>query len=355
MPAKIDDKIILDDIMQVITKTSNSTHKNYKMLGKYPEATIRAHFGNWNNALELLNIVPKHKRSIDKQDIINDVLKVFEETGCTGRENYLQYGQFSRAPIKRLFGNWNNLLKELDIKVNMYKPGQYSKEDILIDYGELCVAHNKILTAVEYRKFGKYSQPIVDNMFGNFSFMKKEMGLKYDASVITNEELIEDLKALYDDFGFLTTGLIDEFALCSFATVLSRLGNMQDIHSILDMSYYTEENMSKFSKLVLKQASKVLGDNYIIEHTFEWLINPRTGRKLFLDIYYPELKLAIEADGTQHRKYNAWFHKSVEEFEYSQYRDRTKDRLLKEHGVTILRVPYSLKAKQIKNLIESNT
>lgn len=354
MPARIDDKDILDDIMSVIKQTSDTTYKNYKLLGKYPESTVNAHFGNWGNALKLLDMAPKHKRSIDKQDIINDVLRVFDETGSTGRENYLNYGQFSRAPIKRMFGSWNNLLKELNVKVNMHKPGQYSKEDILIDYGELCIAHNKILTAIEYRKLGKYSQPIVDNMFGNFSFMKKEMGLKYDASVITNEELIEDLKTLYDDFGFLTTELIDEFALCSFPTVLLRLGNMRDIHSMLGVPYRTEEDMSKFSKLVLKQSSKVLGNNYIIEHTFDWLVNPKTGKNLFLDIYYPDLNLAIEADGIQHYKYNTWFHSSFKEFKHSQYRDRIKDQLLKEHGIDVLRIPYSLKAKQIKNLIESN-
>ena len=33
----------------------------------------------------------------------------------------------------------------------------------------------------------------------------------------------------------------------------------------------------------------------------DWLKNPLTGKNLELDIYYPELKLAVEFNGMQHK------------------------------------------------------
>lgn len=355
MPSRLDDDEILKDIKYIIDLTSDTTYKNYKALGKHSDSTITAHFGNWNNALARLNITPKHKRLITKQEIVEDVIKVFNETNNTNRENYLKYGKFSRAPIKRLFGGWNNLLKELGVDINMHKQGQYTKEDILFDYGELCIKYDKILTATEYRKLGKYSQPIIDNVFGSFSLMKKELGLKYDVCIVTNEELIEDLKKLYNQYGFLTTALIDDLALCSFATILSRIGNIREVHKIIGVPYKCDSNMSCFSRLVLEQAKSILGCDYITEHDFDWLINPKTNKKMFLDIYYPHLNLAIEADGEQHFHYSPLFHESYEDFQEYQYRDKVKNELLQQHNIKLIRVPYNLKANQIKELIKTES
>lgn len=42
-------------------------------------------------------------KKISKQDLINDVQKVFKD-GNTTREYYLAHGKYSRAPINRIFG-----------------------------------------------------------------------------------------------------------------------------------------------------------------------------------------------------------------------------------------------------------
>ena len=77
---------------------------------------------------------------------------------------------------------------------------------------------------------------------------------------------------------------------------------------------------------------------YETEKTFDWLINPNTNHKLFVDIFFPKLNLAIEIDGEQHYKFLPYFHKNEEEFLYNVNRDRIKDRLLKENGVDIIRI-----------------
>jgi len=71
----------------------------------------------------------------------------------------------------------------------------------------------------------------------------------------------------------------------------------------------------------------------------EWLKNPATGRNLELDGYNEELKLAFEYDGNQHSSFNPHFHKTPQDFVDQGKRDLIKDKLCKERGVTLIRIP----------------
>lgn len=45
-----------------------------------------------------------------------------------------------------------------------------------------------------------------------------------------------------------------------------------------------------------------------------WLINPKTNRRLELDMYNYHNKLAIEYNGLQHYIYPNYYHKSINDF-----------------------------------------
>ena len=62
------------------------------------------------------------------------------------------------------------------------------------------------------------------------------------------------------------------------------------------------------------------------------------GDNLFLDIFLPDFSLAIEIDGEQHSKKIDFFHKDDLEFEEQKFRDRKKEKLCKENGITLFRV-----------------
>ncbi|ALX27554.1 putative nuclease [Golden Marseillevirus] len=64
----------------------------------------------------------------------------------------------------------------------------------------------------------------------------------------------------------------------------------------------------------------------------EFLRNPKTGRRLELDCYNEELKLALEYDGVQHSKYSKFFHKTPEHFVNQARRDLYKDKAVKKNG-----------------------
>ena len=333
----IPDEEIKKDVLNFIKTYNSVSLRLYKQKGKYSESAIQNHFKNWTTLLKLLKVEPKIHYGATKEELVEDVLKVFNKTGKTGRENYLKNGKFSRAIIRRIFGTWNNLLTELGYKINMYKPGQYTKEDILEDYKNLCNKHGKLLTAQEFRKLGKFSQQIIDSSFGSFSKMRQALGLDYFIKKYSDEDIKEILLEVYNKFGFISCDLINEHSKLNTTTICNKYKTLEEACKKFNIPY-EPSSMSSYQREITKIVSDLLGEDYESEKRFEWLRNPESGRPLRIDIYYDRLKLAIEADGSQHNKYCSKFFDSEEDFIYRQKLDRIKDKILNDHGITVIRI-----------------
>lgn len=85
----------------------------------------------------------------------------------------------------------------------------------------------------------------------------------------------------------------------------------------------------------------------------EWLINPRTGERLELDGYCPELHLAFEYNGEQHYVYPNKFHSSKEKFLDYKARDIIKRILCDIHGVYLLVIPYTIPVVSLRSYIKA--
>lgn len=81
-----------------------------------------------------------------------------------------------------------------------------------------------------------------------------------------------------------------------------------------------------------------------------FLNNPVTGGSfnMELDCYDDNLRLGVEYDGIQHAKYTRFFHKNKEAFYNQQYRDELKKRMCKDHGVTLINIPHTVKNEDIE-------
>lgn len=84
----------------------------------------------------------------------------------------------------------------------------------------------------------------------------------------------------------------------------------------------------------------------------DWLTNPQTGRKLELDGYNNQLKIAFEYDGVQHRKFSPFFHRSPGDFENQIRRDRVKSYACKQRGVCLIRIPDTVPFGKIGEYID---
>lgn len=134
----------------------------------------------------------------------------------------------------------------------------------------------------------------------------------------------------------------------------------KDKHSVLDKFADRLRNAAKYAQISpqrLPSAGHIPGFNkneercrLIFEKIFQtpfrtcrpdWLKNPATGRNLELDGYSPVVRLAFEYDGAQHSQYNRYFHRGgPDEFLYQVKKDNYKDKLCKEHGITLVRIPH---------------
>ena len=69
-------------------------------------------------------------------------------------------------------------------------------------------------------------------------------------------------------------------------------------------------------------------------------------------MYNEELKLALEYDGIQHYEYVPRFHKNINSLEKQQERDKFKDEKCKLNGITLIRVPYTVKYEDLESYIK---
>ena len=70
-------------------------------------------------------------------------------------------------------------------------------------------------------------------------------------------------------------------------------------------------------------------------------------------MFNQELMLALEYDGVHHRKYTEFFHKSEQDFIDQKNRDHFKEERCKELGITLIRVPDTVKYDDLEEYIKN--
>ena len=84
-----------------------------------------------------------------------------------------------------------------------------------------------------------------------------------------------------------------------------------------------------------------LNINFITQYTFKDCINPKTQHKLKFDFYLPDYNCCIEYDGIQHFKYTNEGWNTEQHFQELQKRDKIKNQYCLEHGIYLIRIPYT--------------
>lgn len=82
-----------------------------------------------------------------------------------------------------------------------------------------------------------------------------------------------------------------------------------------------------------------------------FLKNPQTGRNLEIDCYNPILRIGLEYQGVQHRKYTKWYHRSIDDFKKQVERDNYKKKRLEEENIFMIYVPDTVKYKDLEKYI----
>lgn len=135
--------------------------------------------------------------------------------------------------------------------------------------------------------------------------------------------------------------------------------NEQEDQEIEEQEQLEEEQKKEAPKTHGSHAEKlacdVLRQHYKVKFEAsvwpEWLKTPETKRGLELDCYNEHLKIALEYDGPQHYVFPNRWHKTEKEFLNQVKRDRIKERLCRERGVWLIRVPYTVSKNKLREFI----
>lgn len=89
----------------------------------------------------------------------------------------------------------------------------------------------------------------------------------------------------------------------------------------------------------IEKILRALHIRYAAQASFDTLINPKTGKKLFCDFYLPDYKMVIEFDGRQHYQEGSQWGGKMRVVD-SMYYDGVKNQWCADNGITMVRIPY---------------
>lgn len=190
-------------------------------------------------------------------------------------------------------------------------------------------------------KYSKMNSKVVNRIWGTFDNMYKDLQVKRHPSgiVATDQELLDNMKILYNKFGFVNTMIIENESKYLAAAYERHFGGIENARKILGI-INPKMGGSCDSRYVIMKFSKYLDDNAEIEKTFPWLIAPDTKCKLRIDAYFPKYNIGLEYNGPQHYKIENCYTSDLKDFERRQYLDKLKIQLCHENGIEIITVSY---------------
>lgn len=351
-----------EDICNEIIRIYNEHGKmNTKVFKKYNKLDITNSsvdyvfhkFGTLTSLCKELNIPFTRANKHNKQDIIEDVLRVYNEFGYLKSDLYDKEGKFSKTCIRSHFGGFNKMLEELDLPINMHK--KITREDVKVNVLDFYKQY-KTTSSNIYRKLGKYSECTITRLFGTWENLMEELNLPYLGTTYGYDEVMRQIDAVYKKYGFISKALIDEECDFTYQALSSYFKNKNEISKALGVEDAFCNTLSSKAKLINNILKILFGkENVETEKTWDWLRNPETNKMLPVDFYLNFLKIAIEYDGEQHSRFVKKFHKTEEDFYKACKRDEIKNQKLIEQGIQLIRIPYNAKitTKYINMLIIS--
>jgi hypothetical protein len=278
-PVELNRVEVIEDMKRVNCEYGGLTKKLYTEHGNFAYSTVVKKVGKFNELkAEALGNVKLHVTDIPKDALVQDVLSIYEQEGKITQELYLEKGKYSRKPILKHFGSWNNMLKELDIDFNCLI--NIPDEELLDDLKRLFVENDDV-SATIVKHHGKFSVEVYQRRFGSFNNALDKAGLK--------------------------------------TRVRGRTSPIADS--------------------MIRMIEEILHEKAQPEVTAWWFYNPETGRRLYVDAWFPAHNIVFEYNGPQHYQ-EVEYYRGKHSLEHRIKLDKLKADLLHDKGYRLLVFKY---------------
>jgi len=178
--------------------------KHMREFGCISPATYCNRFGSWKDAVIKAGFNPERYIDYSKEDLQKEMCRVSKEH-CGGetptKREMKQYGEISESTYYRIFGSWNEAVKQCGFKVNEV----YSKTDREYEREELVSELRRL--SEEYREGGSpryidvvqhsdIQQRVFINEFGSWNKALKDSGFSVNIYFRNKKEIKEEMKNL---------------------------------------------------------------------------------------------------------------------------------------------------------------
>ena len=285
-------------------------------------------------------------RNYTAEDIVNDYNEVKENLGKErlGRKEYLTNGTYTRANIRKFFGEWNDFKKAIGERPLVNK--KLSKEDVSLKAFELFEKHGK-LTAEIMRTEG-YAQPAIDRIFGSFGEMMKDLGLPQEAigktKQLSDEDFLSDLLKIQEEYGYVNTTLLEKHSSIPKNSFINRYGTFGEACLKAKVRHIGQNSIIRLygqAMTAFNKVAQIIGDDYFhTEMTFNWLRNDQTNIPMPVDAYFENSNLIVEFHGPHHYDEEFWLNRTEfsNDFEETRRRDNLKKNLVSEKGIRFIEI-----------------
>lgn len=117
---KVTKEDVLKDMKDFYEQHGKLTKRAFYATTSYSEYFVQDNFGQFNELKSKVTGTVNTYR-VSKEDLVADVLRVYNDHGRISKDFYIRVGKYSRKPIDRIFGTFNKMLEELGLPLNVYR------------------------------------------------------------------------------------------------------------------------------------------------------------------------------------------------------------------------------------------
>lgn len=297
-------------------------------------------FGGAVALSKLIDVPYRNALRYDPGDLLNAAKQYYQEHGDAMRMvDFIRDTGYSTCAIQTAFGSYNEMLKRADIPLFMHKT--YTPDEIIADVRKIAEEYGTYSSTI-YRKYGEYSQIIIDKTFGSWEALLDIIGEPHVRCRYGKDKMLSDISRVYDKYGCLSKALIGENCDFTYEAASFIFGGRSGIAAAIGHNDAFQVNDSYGQIALRKILDELIGhENFREQETFDWLINPDTGKKLYMDFYIPSSNTCIEYQGEQHFRYSPHFYNNdIRVFWDYVRRDQVKYQLCQLTGMKLIYFSY---------------
>lgn len=241
---KMDDESFLDEFSKELNRIKSNRLRTFDKKRKtgFPASRyILARFQcNWTELLESIDL-KAYRKYFSKDEFVEWFLTEIKKLETTPSSTYLiKNHSFFYAYLKKYFKNYSNMCKELNIEPPFLTPTtvMHNNEELLEIYHNFYKKLGRIPTANDLNNSTDiYNSDVFIVRFGTMNRLRDLANVpkikKTRASLITKEEVQDELKHIYRKFGKVTYKELEYLSEYPITTIFRKFNktNMEDVWS----------------------------------------------------------------------------------------------------------------------------